>query len=94
MEALRAKFVDDPVNGLDSVIGRRIRHVTISGGASGTLEQLTLIGHRPRTGADYDAPDFAVKLGAELEPRVRKAINSAFARFSLYHRLARCTVAR
>ncbi|WP_311223068.1 MULTISPECIES: hypothetical protein [unclassified Acidovorax] len=83
MEALRAKFVDDPVNGLDSVIGRRIRHGTISGELRGTLEQFALIGQRPRTGADYDAPDFAVKLGAELEPRVRKAINSAFARFSL-----------
>ena len=83
METLRAKFVDDPVNGLDSVIGRRIRHGTISGELRGTLEQLTLIGQRPRTGADYDAPEFAVKLGAELEPRVRKAINSAFARFSL-----------
>jgi hypothetical protein len=83
MEALRARFIDDPVNGLDSVIGRRIRHGTISGELRGTLEQLSLIGQRPRTGADYDAPDFAVKLGAELEPRLRKAIDSAFARFSL-----------
>ena len=83
MEALRARFIDDPVNGLDSVIGRRIRHGTISGELRGTLEQLSLIGQRPRTGADYDAPDFAVKLGAELEPRLRKAINNAFARFSL-----------
>ena len=83
MEALRVKFIYDPVNGLDSVIGRRIRHGTISGELRGTLEQLTLIGQRPRTGADYDAPDFAVKLGAELEPRLRKAINNSFARFSL-----------
>lgn len=82
MEALRVKFIDDPLNGLDSVIGRRIRHGTISGELRGTLEQLNLIGQRPRTGADYDAPDFAVKLGANLEPRISKAINSAFARFS------------
>jgi hypothetical protein len=64
------------------VIGRRIRHGTISGELRGTLEQLNLIGQRPRTGADYDAPDFAVKLGANLEPRISKAINSAFTRFS------------
>jgi len=82
MEALRIKFIDDPVNGLDSVIGRRLRHGTISGELRGTLEQLNLIGQRPRTGADYDAPDFAVKLGANLEPRLGKAINSAFTRFS------------
>lgn len=83
MEALRTKFVDDPVNGLDSVIGRRIRHGTISGELRGTLEQLALIGQRPRAGADYDAPDFAVRLGANFEPRTRKVINGAFARFSL-----------
>jgi hypothetical protein len=83
MEALHVRFIDDPVNGLDSLIGRRLRHGTISGELRGTLEQLSFIGLRPRTGADYDAPDFAVKLGAELEPRLRKAINNAFARFSL-----------
>jgi len=83
MDSLRIKFVDDPVNGLDSVIGRRIRHGTISGELRGTLEHLNMIGQRPRTGADYDAPELAIDIGVALEPKLRKAVNSAFARFSL-----------
>jgi hypothetical protein len=83
LDALRAKFIDDRVNGLDSVIGRRIRHGTVSDELRGTLEHLNMIGQRPRTGADYDAPGMAIEIGQDLEPRLRKAVNSAFARFSL-----------
>lgn len=82
LDALRNKFIDDEVHGLDSVIGRRIRHGTISGELRGTLEHLNMIGQRPRTGADYDAPQLAVSMGSALEPRLRKAVNSAFGRFS------------
>ncbi|WP_372824131.1 hypothetical protein [Polaromonas sp.] len=82
LDSLRTKFVDDPVNGLDTVIGRRIRHGTISGELRGTLEHLNMIGQRPRTGADYDAPALAIEIGNALEIRLRKAVNNAFARFS------------
>lgn len=82
VDALRMKFIDDPVNGLESVIGRRIRHGTISSELRGTLEHMDMIGQRPRTGADYDAPAFAIEISAALEPRLRKAVNGSFARFS------------
>jgi hypothetical protein len=75
-------FINDPVNGLDSVIGRRIRHGTISSELRGSLEHLKLIGQRPRSGADYDLPSGVLQYIDKYDPRVKKAISSAFARFS------------
>lgn len=75
------RFIDDSVYGLDAIIGRRIRHGTISSELRGTLEQAQLIGQRPRTGADYDVPsriasDLAVGNGN------KRGVIKAIGRFS------------
>jgi hypothetical protein len=75
-------FINDPANGLDSVIGRRIRHGSISGELRGTLDGLNLIGHKPKSGADYDMPSMAVNALAHCDPRVQRGAYSAFSRFS------------
>lgn len=82
LSSLLDMFMNDPVNGLDSVIGRRLRHGTISSELRGTLEHLQLIGQRPRSGADYDAPNGVASYMAKYEPRVKKNVNAAFGRFA------------
>ncbi|WP_157845668.1 hypothetical protein [Herbaspirillum huttiense] len=75
------RFIDDAVYGLDAIIGRRIRHGTISSELRGTLEQAQLIGQRPRSGADYDAPK---RIMADLaNPSINKrGVVRAIGRFS------------
>jgi len=75
------KFVDDPVYGLDAIIGRRIRHGTISSELRGTLEQVQLIGQRPKSGADYAPPKRVMSDIANLQVNKRGLIR-AFDRFS------------
>lgn len=76
------RFIDDPVSGLDAIMGRRIRHGTISSELRGTLEQKNLIGHRPRTGADYDVPIEIGKYLAKFDSDVRRGVLRAYSRFS------------
>ena len=76
------RFVDDPVYGLDAIIGRRIRHGTISSELRGTLEQKNLIGHRPRSGADYDVPGDIAKYLLKFESNIRRGVSRAYSRFS------------
>jgi hypothetical protein len=75
-------FLKDQANGLDSVIGRRIRHGTISGELRGTLEQIGMIGQRPNSGADYEPPAVMAKTNGWESARAQRVVNSAFARFS------------
>ena len=75
-------FMNDEANGLDSVIGRRIRHGDISGELRGTLDGLNLIGHKPKSGAEYDWPSMARTHLAHCSPRVQRGAKAAFARFS------------
>jgi hypothetical protein len=76
------RFMDDPVYGLDAIIGRRIRHGTISSELRGTLEQRSLIGQRPRSGADYDVPGEVAKYIQQFDSNKRRGIGRAFSRFS------------
>lgn len=76
------RFVDDPVYGLDTIIGRRIRHGTISSELRGTLEHLHLIGQRPRTGADYDVPSSVASYLVRYDQKTRRGATRAFGRFS------------
>ena len=75
------KFVDDPAYGLDAIIGRRIRHGTISNELRGTLEQDQLIGQRPKSGADYAPPKRVMSEIANL-PINKRGVIRAFDRFS------------
>lgn len=76
------RFIEDPVYGLEAIVGRRIRHGTISDELRGALEQVELIGHRPRTGVDYKTPN-AVRAAVEnYDPAIRVGVNRAFNRFS------------
>jgi len=76
-------FLEEPVYGLDAIIGRRIRHGTISSELRGTLEHMHLIGQRPRTGADYDVPSPVAQFLNRYDPDVRRGATRAFGRFSL-----------
>ena len=80
--AILERFIRDPVGGLDTIIGRRVRHGTISSELRGILESVDLIGQKPRAGADYDAPGRIVKIANKCDPRQRRIINAAFGRFS------------
>ena len=75
------RFVDDSVYGLDAIIGRRIRHGTISSELRGTLEQVQLIGQRPRSGADYDAPKWIMSEMVNTNVN-RRGVVRAIGRFS------------
>ena len=74
------RFLHDPVTGLDVIIGRRIRHNTISSELRGVLEKDELIGkiHHGR----YQPPPAVVRACEYLEPKHRKIAFAANARFS------------
>lgn len=76
------KFLFDPASGLDIIIGRRIRHGTISSEIRGYLESVDLIGQKPHAGADYDAPLRVVSQSLKLDTKRRRIIKVAFSRFS------------
>lgn len=80
--AILDKFLFDPVAGLDTTVGRGIRHGTIASELRGRLEAVGVIGQRPRAGAAYLPHDRIVQLCAPLELRKRKMVFAAFARFS------------
>lgn len=82
IQAVLDRFIDDSVYGLDAIMGRRIRHGTISDELRGTLEHLHLIGQRPRTGADYELPGKVTSIIANYETSSRKGIHRAFSKFS------------
>lgn len=74
------RFLHDPVTGLDVIIGRRIRHNTISSELRGVLEKDELIGkiHHGK----YQPSQAVVRACDQLEPRHRKIVFAANARFS------------
>lgn len=74
------RFLHDPVTGLDVIIGRRIRHNTISSELRGVLEKDELIGkiHYGR----YQPPPAVLRACEHLEPKHRKIAFAANARFS------------
>lgn len=76
------RFIDDPVYGLEAIVGRRIRHGTISDELRGALEQVQLIGHRPRSGVDYKTPNAVRAAVEQYDAAVRVGVNRAFNRFS------------
>ncbi|UJB64356.1 hypothetical protein YS110_06145 [Acidovorax sp. YS12] len=76
------RFIEDPVYGLDAIVGRRIRHGTISDELRGALEQVQLIGHRPRTGVDYKTPNAVRSAVEQYDVAVRAGVSRAFNRFS------------
>ncbi len=76
-------FLEEPVYGLDAIIGRRVRHGTISSELRGTLEHMHLIGQRPRTGADYVVPSQVGDICNRFGPDAKRAANRAIGRFSL-----------
>lgn len=76
------RFIDDPVYGLEAIVGRRIRHGTISDELRGALEQVQLIGHRPRTGVDYKTPNAVRAAVEQCDAAIRAGVNRAFNRFS------------
>lgn len=76
------KFLFDPASGLDIIVGRRIRHGTISSELRGVLETRNLIGHRLRAGSSYEPPACVNGYLGRLDPKQRKVVVSAFGRFS------------
>lgn len=74
------RFLHDPVTGLDVIIGRRIRHNTISSELRGVLEKDELIGkiHHGK----YQPPPAVTRACDQLEPKNRKIVFAASARFS------------
>lgn len=74
------RFLYDPVTGLDVIIGRRIRHNTISSELRGVLEKDELIGkiHHGK----YQPSPAVVRACDQLEPKHRKIVFAANARFS------------
>lgn len=74
------RFLHDPVTGLDIIIGRRIRHNTISSELRGVLEKDELIGkiHHGR----YEPAQSVVRACDNLELKHRKIAFAANARFS------------
>jgi hypothetical protein len=79
---IRDRFLFDPASGLDIHIGRRIRHGTIASQLRGPLEARSLIGQRPKLGADYDPPDGIQNLLGTLDRKSRQRVSAAFSRFS------------
>lgn len=82
LDGILNRFLFDPASGLDIIIGRRIRHGTIASEIRGVLEAAELIGHKPRPGANYEAPTLVNRLPWKLDPKQRRIINAAFGRFS------------
>ena len=80
--AILQRFIFDPACGLDIIIGRRIRHGTISGELRGVLEKLELIGHKPRAGASYNLPPKIDRLSGKMDARQLRIVNAASSRFS------------
>lgn len=80
--AILHRFLFDPAAGLDIIIGRRIRHGTISGELRGFLEKVELIGHKARTGANYGPPQKVAALTAKMDAKKTRIINASFSRFS------------
>jgi hypothetical protein len=74
------RFLYDPAAGLDIIIGRRIRHNTISSEIRGVLEKDELIGtiHHGR----YQAAPAVVRACSNLGAKQRKIVLAASARFS------------
>ncbi len=75
-------FLHDPSAGLDSVMGRRVRHGEITGALRGAVDLLGMISHRPKVGSDYEVPK---RLHQELiayPAKTRKAVAAALAKFS------------
>ena len=75
-------FLNDPSAGLDSVIGRRIRHGEITGALRGTLDHVGMISHRPKAGAPYEV---SKRLADELSAyplKQRTAVSAALSKFS------------
>ena len=75
-------FLNDPSAGLDSVIGRRIRHGTITGALRGTLDQVGMISHRPKAGAPYEVSKRLADDLSAYPPKQRAAVSAALSRFS------------
>lgn len=75
-------FLNDPSAGLDSVIGRRIRHGTISGALRGTLDQIGMISHRPKAGAPYEVSKRLADDLAAYPVKLRAMVSAALSRFS------------
>lgn len=82
LSSILERFIRDPAGGLDTIIGRRVRHGTISSELRGALEAVDLIGQKPRAGAQYDSSSRVVQISNKYEPRKKRIINAAFARFS------------
>lgn len=82
IQSILDKFLFDSASGLDTIIGRRIRHGTIAGEIRGHLEGVGLIGHKPHAGADYQIPVNVENQFAALDPKRRRMIGAAFSRFS------------
>ena len=74
------RFLYDPASGLDIIIGRRIRHNTISSELRGVLEKEDLIGtiHHGK----YQTPVRITKACVSMDVRRRKVISAASVRFS------------
>lgn len=75
-------FLNDPSAGLDSVIGRRIRHGTITGALRGTLDQVGMISHRSKAGAPYEVSKRLADDLSAYPPKQRVAVSAALSRFS------------
>lgn len=76
-------FLNDPSVGLDSVIGRRIRHGTITGELRGTLDHIGMISHRPKAGAHYEVSKRIRDELSAYPTRLQSAVSAALARFSV-----------
>lgn len=74
------RFLYDPASGLDIIIGRRIRHNTISSELRGVLERYELIGtiHHGR----YQPSSYVSRTCTSMNPKQRKIVFAANARFS------------
>jgi len=74
------RFLYDPASGLDIIIGRRIRHNTISSELRGFLEKEELIGtiHHGK----YQTPGRVLQACASMDSKKREVISAASVRFS------------
>ncbi|MDT8989454.1 hypothetical protein RQP54_01105 [Curvibacter sp. APW13] len=75
-------FLNDPSAGLDSVIGRRIRHGEITGALRGTLDHVGMISHRPKAGAPYEVSNRLADELSAYQPKQRTAVSAALSKFS------------
>ena len=75
-------FLNDPSAGLDSVIGRRIRHGTITGALRGTLDQIGMISHRPKAGAPYEVSKRLAEELSAYPSKQRTAVSTGLSKFS------------